>query len=937
MDTAPARPAFDDAERSRAEERLSAVASALAERYRVEREVGHGGMATVYLAEDLRHHRRVAVKVLHPELGAALGGERFLREIEVTAALHHPHILPLHDSGEARGLLYYVMPFVEGESLRELLRRERQLAVDEAVRIACDVAAALDYAHRKGVLHRDVKPENVLLHDGRAVVADFGVARAVQRAADNKTLTGTGVAVGTPQYMSPEQASGERELDARTDVFALGSVMYEMLAGNPPFSAPTAQAVIAKVLGEQPRALSAERRAVPAHVSIAVMKALEKLPADRFATAAQFAAAIAPPAATMPSMEAAATTPAGAPVVRRLRLTRRDAAWAALATALGVAGYAVSSRNEGAVHVDGARPARFTLTIADSQRLAGSPSPVAISPDGQTVVYTGEAGPGRRILYRRPLDDLTATPIAGTEGAGGATFSPDGEWVVFNDDAGQLKRVPVGGGSVSTIAAVSGATNGRAWGPNDKIVTGSSRGLVRVSAAGGVPQPLTVVDTARGEVRHADPLFLPDGKTIAFRISVSGEADVSRIGLVESDGRAAREAGPLSYTTLDVRGGTPLGYRDGVLIVAHPDGTVSAVPLDYRRKVLTGSPVQVLDHVAYNRGASAALSKNGSLVYVRGVGGALLQLVDDRGARLGGSPEPRRYQHPRFSPDGRRIAVAVVSPEAAISDIWVYDLPSGPLSRLTFRGGMRQVWTPDGKRIAYVRDGGDLGEAWWVAADRSGTEERLYAVPRADSPDDRLGVSEIELSPNGRFAVLRIGSGAPRTNDLWLLPLDSATGAPRGQATPLFQTRFSEAMPRISPDGRWLAYASDETGQYEVYVRPFPGPGGPSQVSTGGAAEPVWTAANRLVYRAGESFVTVTLDLPSTKTDAHRVSVAARQSLFATRYQTTLPLLGPAQFDAHPDGKRFAVVQRRSEDREVVIVLDWLAEVRSRLTAGSPR
>ena len=270
--------------------------------YVLGRELGRGGMATVYLADDLKHHRKVALKVLHPDLGASLGAERFLREIGLTAALQHPHILPLHDSGAADGLLYYVMPYVDGESLRERLSHERQLPVDDAVRIALDVAGALDYAHRHGVIHRDVKPENVLLHDGRALVADFGIARAVERAADHDTpggavggtITGTGFSVGTPAYMSPEQAAGERQLDARSDVFALGSLVYEMFAGSPPFTAPTAHGVVVKLMTEEPRPLAAERRAVPPHVNAAVMRALEKLPADRFATAAQFAAALAP-------------------------------------------------------------------------------------------------------------------------------------------------------------------------------------------------------------------------------------------------------------------------------------------------------------------------------------------------------------------------------------------------------------------------------------------------------------------------------------------------------------------------------------------------------------------------------------------------------------------------------------------------------------------
>ena len=275
----------------------SGLQEALRTRYTLERELGRGGMATVYLARDLRHGRAVAIKVLLPDLAAELGAERFLREIAVTAALQHPHILPLHDSGEVGGLLYYVMPYVAGESLRARLARERQLPVDEAVRLATQVADALDHAHRHGVVHRDVKPENVLLGEGgHAFVADFGIARAVQQAA-GATLTRSGVSLGTPQYMSPEQVSAERELDARSDVWALGCVLYEMLAGQPPFVAATAQGVAARVMTEDPPPLGTVRRTVPAHVEQAVRTALEKAPADRFASAAQFASALVAPEA----------------------------------------------------------------------------------------------------------------------------------------------------------------------------------------------------------------------------------------------------------------------------------------------------------------------------------------------------------------------------------------------------------------------------------------------------------------------------------------------------------------------------------------------------------------------------------------------------------------------------------------------------------------
>src|SRR6476620_8199675 len=272
-------------------EPLERLTAALADRYRIDRELGAGGMATVYLAEDLKHNRKVAVKVLKPELAVAIGAERFLAEIKTTANLQHPHILALHDSGEVNGTVFYVMPFVEGESLRDRLDREKQLPIEDALRIAGEVADALEYAHERGVIHRDIKPENILLQRGHAVVADFGIARAASKTGGAR-MTETGMSLGTPTYMSPEQAMGEREITARSDVYALAATTYEMLVGDPPFTGSTAQAIVAKVLTTEPTGLTAQRRSIPPPVEAAVLTALEKLPADRFATAAEFAAAL---------------------------------------------------------------------------------------------------------------------------------------------------------------------------------------------------------------------------------------------------------------------------------------------------------------------------------------------------------------------------------------------------------------------------------------------------------------------------------------------------------------------------------------------------------------------------------------------------------------------------------------------------------------------
>ncbi|HEY9385072.1 MAG TPA: serine/threonine-protein kinase, partial [Gemmatimonadales bacterium] len=316
---------------------LQRLTLALADRYRIERELGQGGMATVYLAQDLRHDRKVALKVLRPELAAILGGDRFLKEIKTTANLQHPHILSLFDSGEADGMVYYVMPFVQGESLRDRLNREHQLPVEDAVRIAREVADALEYAHGHGVIHRDIKPENILLHGGHAQVADFGIALAVSRSDGGTRMTETGMSLGTPHYMSPEQAMGEREVTAKADIYALGCVLYEMLTAEPPFNGPTAQAIIARVMTEEPRSLTLQRRTIPPHVEAAVVTALSKLPADRFASAALFSAALGNTAFTTTTATRAATA-ARSPRTKAaaalpwtlLALTAAGLAWALL-------------------------------------------------------------------------------------------------------------------------------------------------------------------------------------------------------------------------------------------------------------------------------------------------------------------------------------------------------------------------------------------------------------------------------------------------------------------------------------------------------------------------------------------------------------------------------------------------------------------------------
>ncbi|MDP3775517.1 MAG: protein kinase, partial [Gemmatimonadales bacterium] len=502
---------------------ITRLGATLEGRYAIERELGAGGMATVYLAHDVRHNRKVALKVLRPELAAILGGERFLKEIQTTANLQHPHILPLHDSGEAEGIVYYVMPYVEGESLRDRLIKEKQLPVDDAVRIAAEVASALDYAHRHGVVHRDIKPENILLHDGSALVADFGIALAVSSAGGGTRMTETGMSLGTPHYMAPEQAMGEREITPKADVYALGCVLYEMLTGEPPFTGPTAQAIIARVMTEEPRSLTLQRHTIPPHVEATVLRALEKLPADRFGSAAQFAEALAKPELTLPAgasvvRTAAAAPAAAAPAPRRAALRHAMAAapWVLLLGALGLLARELLRPSAAPPPIG-----RFAVKLAPEVTTGLTAQVLALSPDGSWIVFVGNPGSGDQ-LFSRSMDRVEPVPIPGTTGGTNPFFSPDGRWVGFNSGS-RLLKVALAGGPALPICDTDGSFWGASWGDGDTIVFADGRGLMRVPAAGGLPVPVAAPDSASRE-SYRWPEFLPGGKAVLFAIT-TGSTD----------------------------------------------------------------------------------------------------------------------------------------------------------------------------------------------------------------------------------------------------------------------------------------------------------------------------------------------------------------------------------------------------------------------------
>ena len=558
---------------------LTRLAPALAGRYTIERELGAGGMATVYLAHDVRHDRKVALKLLRPELAAILGGERFLKEIRLTANLQHPHILGLHDSGEADGLVYYVMPYVEGESLRQRLVREHQLPIEETIRIATEVAGALDYAHRHGVIHRDIKPENILLHDGSALVADFGIALAASRSDGGTRLTETGMSLGTPHYMSPEQAMGEREITAKSDVYALGCVVYEMLSGEPPFTGPTAQAIVARVMTEQPRSLTLQRHSVPPHVEAAVNRALEKLPADRFATAAQFADALTHPELTA---SRTAATPGLAPRVERWRR------W--FGVAAGGAAVLAAVAAWGWLRAPHEVTTRQYIGLGDSVVLSTQFPSMALSPDGSLFVFKDDRQNGR--LWMKKRGELNATPLNGTERAQNPVFSPDGQWVAFLADS-RLKKVPVSGGPSVTVAdSAAPGFGGVAWLDDGTLVyvPPNLLELRRVSATGG---PSTLILSSRntaiagGGTGH--PVALPGARGVLFQLCASSCVTMSVHVL---DLRTGKEK-PL------VDDAAQAWYLpDGHLFYVRRDGVGLIAPFDLGRLEITGTAVPVLDGVA---------------------------------------------------------------------------------------------------------------------------------------------------------------------------------------------------------------------------------------------------------------------------------------------------------------------------------------------------
>jgi Tol biopolymer transport system component len=891
--------------------------------YEILAAIGAGGMGEVYKARDSRLDRIVAIKVLPAHLAdRAELRERFEREARAIASLNHPHICTLHDIGHQDEIDFLVMEYLEGETLAQRLLKG-PLPLEQVLQYAIEISDALDKAHRKGVTHRDLKPGNIMLTKSGAKLLDFGLAKLRQDArpatplsqlptADDP-ITAEGMILGTLQYMAPEQVEA-KEADARTDIFAFGAVVYEMATGRRAFAGKSQASVIGAILKDDPPPISSLQPMTPPALDRAVKKCLAKEPEKRWQAASdvcdelKWIAEGGSQVALVPTTATKGIRALGRrPLILGLGGLLLGLVIATLAT------WKLKPSPPQAV-------TRTVINLPPGQQLAGLDSgpSVALSPDGTHLAYVARQG-GAQQLYLRTMDTFEARSIPGTEGAVNPFFSPDGQWVGFFGD-GRLKKVSVSGGAALTLGD---ATNpyGANWGSRGMIafVPSNGSGLQQVSDGGGTPQPLTRLE--KGELSHLWPEFLPGGKAVLFAAGSTAFNFTNARVAVQPVGTGERR-------NLVQVGTNPRYAPSGHLVYAQ-GGSLMAVQFDPQRLAVTGTAVPVVEGVLQSPVSGAAqysFSATGSLVYALGgvqSNQSKLVWVSRNGAEQPLAAPARAYRGPRLSPDGRRIAISITEQE---TQIWLYDLSRETLTRLTFGGNVNNnpSWTPDGKRIAFESSKEGPLNIFWQLADGSGGLERLTTseypqVPHSWSPDGQL---------------LAFAEATPTTGyDIWMLRMSdpSAGSGQVRKAQPFLRTRFDEAVPRFSPDGHWLAYVSNESGRNEIYVQPYPGPGGKWQISTEGGAEPVWNRNGReLFFRSEDKMMAVEI------TTQPSVSVGMPRMLFAGGYRPT-PATSP-NYDVSPDGQRFLMLkpneQTQSAPTQINVVQNWFEELKQKVPTG---
>ncbi len=888
--------------------------------YPIQALLGAGGMGEVYRAHDPRLGRDVAIKVLPAHLAADVAAlARFEREVRAVAALSHPNILAIHDFGTDQAIAYAVMELLEGETLRQRLAKG-PIPWRKAVRIAGQIAEGLAAAHAKGIIHRDLKPENVSIGDSDQVkILDFGLARVVPQghAAGEPVVAATqpGTIMGTIGYLSPEQARGE-EAGRSSDIFAFGCLLYEMLSGRAPFARNTVAESLVAVLHDDPEPLAAEGREVPPSLEALVLRCIEKRVADRFQSASDLAFAL----------RSAGSTTGRLTTTVRLDANAHRRRWMTLAViAIAVAGVAAGA----AVWRRAARPvettAHLSFSIGDAMRLVPNDSPsagssIAISADGRWMAFIVVKGRERYVALRE-LSRPDISILAGTEGALTPIFSPDSRWIAFFTET-DLRKVPLAGGTPTIICPAPPVARGGAWADDDRIYFSPSfsQGLQRVAAAGGNPVDVTKVELPSGEGNHLLPDVLPGAEAVLFTVWKGGDFSTASIwsaALSTGERRLVIEAAS-----------APRYVPPGFLVFARGGG-LFAIRFDARRLTTSGEAVPVVEGLWTDRTSGTAhyaVSRNGTLVYAAGgetVERRRLAWVDRRGRIEPLPADAGFYANPRLSPDGRRVVVE------ALNDLWVYDLQNAAFNRVTFRGvNQHAVWSPDGRRLALSSSHGTaLPTVFWVDADGGGTFE----------PVGRSGGVQFPASWNGADNVLAYARHPGAWPDAESGGWDIWASHP-GAATPearLMHTPFNEDQPIFSPDGRLLAYVSDETGRRDVYVRAYPSLGQRTRISVEGGTEPVWSRDGReLFFRHGRRYYSVEVAWTGGEIRASRPVL-----MFEGEFVLASLIPGFPSYDVAPDGQRFIVVAAASDSPRVAqldVVLGWSRVLETRVSQQTP-
>ena len=883
--------------------------------YEVLAPIGSGGMGEVYRARDSKLHRDVALKIL-PELFAHDLDRlaRFQREAQVLASLNHPNIGGIHGLEEADGVRALVLELVEGPTLADRIA-QGPIPIDDALLIARQIADALEAAHEHDIIHRDLKPANIkVTPEGKVKVLDFGLAKArapESGSAANLTqsptitspaaMTGVGVLLGTAAYMSPEQAKG-RAADKRSDVWSFGCVFYEMLTAKRAFAGDDVSDTLAFVITKEP-----DWSALPATTPVPIRKLLRRcLEKDRKRRIADIADA------RLEIDEALATPEAGSQAwtpaldVARRKISERIA-WAAAAVAITIAALVASVAYFRGAPAEGP-PVRFTIGPPEKELFDPSAAFLTVSPDGTKLAFIATGPSGSPQLWIRPLDSLAAQPLPGTDRAIQPFWSADSRFLAFYA-GGNLKKIAVSGGPAQTLTAGFSGISAGAW-SGEGVVLFTTLGLgtlptiQRVSAAGGAVTPVTTLDASRQENAHLFPHFLPDGKHfLYFARSTKTENNAIYVGSLDSEERK-----------LLLNANSNVAYSPPGYLLYNREGTLMAQPFDAERLQLTGDPVPVAEGVQFNPpsgggGAAFTTSESGVLAYRAGGGGSFqhtLVWVSRNGAEQPLTAPPRAYDLPRLSPDGRRVVVEIAP------QVWLYDVARNTLTRLTFEGTENQnpIWTPDGKRIVFASNkDGPVGNIFGQMADGSGGLERLTTGEYLQIPKS--------LSADGK--LLAFHESNPTTQrDIWVLRLSDR------KAQPFLRTKFNEGGEEFSPDGRWLAYVSNESGRPEIYVQPYPGPGGKWQVSVEGGTEPMWSRNGReLFYRSGTKMMAVETTMQPI------FSAGTPRVLFEGQYLTSVfPIPGTA-YDVSPDGQRFLMVKQGEQvPTQINVVQNWIEELK---------